>query len=67
MKAEIILGYLKTVEGNNLTIYTETRTPEGEILPFPFEGFDLDEELFKHWSSRQARYTIIDGVVKDIT
>ena len=66
MKAEIIRGYLKAVDGNILTIFTTAHTPEGEILSLPSEGLGIDEKWFRTWSVREAQFTIIDGVVKDI-
>ena len=67
MKAEIIRGFLKAVDGDNLTIFTTTHTPEGEILPFPHEGLGIDENWFRTWSKQEARFTIIDGVVKEVS
>ncbi len=64
MKAEIIRGYLKAVDGENLTIYT---TPEGETLTFPSEGLGIDEKWFRAWSDQEARFTVIDGVVKEVS
>ena len=66
MKAELILGYLKAVDGEKLTIYTTTHTPEGETLVLPSEGLGINEKWFRTWSVREAQFTIIDGVVKDI-
>lgn len=67
MKAEIIWGYLKAVDSDNLTIYTTTHTPEGETLTYPSEGLGIDEKWFRTWSEREARFTVIDGVVKEIS
>lgn len=67
MKAEIVRGYLKAVDGENLTIYTTTRTPEGETLTFPSEGLGIDEKWFRTWSDQEARFTVIDGVVKEVS
>ena len=66
MKAELIWGRLLAVDGKDLTISTTTHTPEGETLVFPSEGFDINEEWFKTWSDKQARFTVIEGVVKEI-
>jgi len=55
------------VDGDNLTIYTTTHTPEGETLTYPSEGLGIDEKWFRTWSEREARFTVIDGVVKEIS
>lgn len=67
MKAEVITGYLKAVDGENLTIFTRTHNPEGEILTFPSEGLSIDERWFRTWRDQEARYMVIDGVVKEVS
>jgi len=68
MKAELLSGTLMGLDGENLTIYTTSHTPEGETLIFPSEGLGINEGWLKSWLGyKGARFTVIDGVVKEVS
>ncbi len=68
MTTELIWGRLMAVDGEHLIIFTTMHTPEGETLALPSEELSIDEAWIKTWLGVGGiRFTVIDGVVKEVS